>query len=127
MKQETTADQFLLFQKEFNRWVEIFGLKQWEVIFTNKPDDDGRAGVDWEIPSYIVKVNLSTIWYGYDDPVSDDEIRISAFHEACELLLAPIHACMSRRYLMKHEVEEELHVLIRTLENTMYERYRHES
>ena len=122
--QRTTAEHFQLFQAEFRRWVEIFGLKQWELYFQHKLDKENRATIYWNIPDYIATITLSTVWYDFEQPITEEEIRQCAFHETCEMLLAPLNACAQRRFLDEHEIQGESHVLIRKLENVLFPKYR---
>ena len=53
--------------------------------------------------------------------IDDETIKMAAFHEVCELLLAPLTGCAHDRFnLTRESIEENTHIIIQTLLNTVY-------
>lgn len=115
---ETTGEQFDLFVAECKRWLDYFGLKQWQVHYDIGDMDRTLADVTYDTLGMVATMriakersNLST---------SDYEIKRSAFHEVCELLLAKMNFVANARYVQEDEIDIALHEIIRTLENTVF-------
>ncbi len=94
---KTTKKDFKLFKRECRKWINFFGLKQWEVLYFHEPcENDSRA-------KYYT--NISSI----------------AFHEVVEgMLFANITFMLTARGYSKSEIDEVIHPIIRTLENTVF-------
>ena len=123
-KHKTTQRHFELFRAECEKWIEIFGLKGWEVHI-NHDDidaDETRADCSISTSSRYCEIRLNKKW-GKDHGVklTDRQIERYAFHEVCELLLAPLVANAEHRYATKIEILETTHDIIRTLENVLWE------
>lgn len=113
----TEAD-FKEFEKEVYKWQKFFGLLNWEIqvdrICSDKylaaqcsPDGEARYAV----------ISLAEEWH--KKPL-EFEVRRSAFHEVCELLLWRLHE-MSTGLYAKPVVASRIHEVIMTLENTVFE------
>ena len=68
----------------------------------------------------MVSVCLSKTWDNVEP--TDFEIRKSAFHEACEVLLYPLRYLAEARFLTDSEIDPEVHNVIRTLENVLFKK-----
>jgi hypothetical protein len=60
------------------------------------------------------------VFHNHDEPPGEAGIRLVAFHEVCELLLARMLICATARYVSRDEIEEAKHEIIRTLENVLF-------
>ena len=121
---KTTKVQFELFKKECEFWIDHFGLKGWHVEYIHQNHDDGRACCGWKISGRIANITLSTEWEDWrKEPITENDIKRSAFHEVCELLLSRL-SMMAKNRIANHDdvVDEEVHNIIRTLENTIFKR-----
>ncbi|MDY6857232.1 MAG: hypothetical protein SWO11_21525 [Thermodesulfobacteriota bacterium] len=116
---KTTKKDFEIFKEECEKWIEKFGLKDWEVKYSHKFLDNKRAA---EIV-YNIAGRLATITFPASIDKADkteDYIRSAAFEEICHLLLAPTYNMMDKRYgLTEEEVNMEEHRIIRILENVL--------
>lgn len=122
---KTTKDQFELFKKECEFWIDYFGLKGWRVEYSHKKTvDEARADIIWNCAGRIATITLNTIWVDEDRCViTNDNVRRSAFHEVCELFLARLNMMANGKIdNQPHDVNEETHNLIRTLENTIFKK-----
>lgn len=113
---KTSEEDFEEFEHLVRKYIDFFGLKDWELGFTHEPCDymatcgynEGKRAV----------FNLGHEW-PYD--VTPDEIRRTAFHEVCELLMAELWL-MGKRYDLSDRtktdlLDVEVHRIIRRLEN----------
>ena len=125
MKNYTTKKQFKIFQDQVIKWLEYFGLKGWQVHFIHKKTD-ARAKLIFNCVGRIATFILSADWSKIDDDgiqITDHDIRKCAFHEVCELLLGRLNDMAKQRFnLDELDVDEELHHIIRTLENVIFEK-----
>jgi hypothetical protein len=118
----TTAEHFEMFIDEAKKWIGIFGLVGWRVIFCHEDlDSHAECWTKWN--ARIARLELSKSWA--EDP-KEELIRRSAFHEVCELLFDPLLMQASNCNLgtdqREIEMERARHSIIRTLENAVWEK-----
>lgn len=115
---------FDLFKKECNRWIEVFGLKEWEIEYAFTPD--GEKIDAWvcfdEQNGMVAIICMNANWKERDENFyNDDNIKKAAFHEVCEVLVAKlVRSAVSRFSVTEDEIVLMKHELIRRLENSMY-------
>jgi len=107
---------FNIFVDEFNYWANKYSLNNWEFCFNFGTDYDTRAYIYRDHVSRICLIFLNNEWEGTKP--TERNIRLVAYHEATEMLLSKINDLASSRSVSKDELEEAIHVVIRTLENT---------
>ena len=118
---DNTVKYFILFKQEALYWINIFGLKGWDIIFTNKYDTENRATIGWKVTGRIAKINLSRNWEEGTTAVTPENIKKAAFHEVCELFFSRLQMMAEGRLCNNKDcIEEEVHSIIRTLENTVF-------
>lgn len=124
MKNCTTTEHFDIFQKEALKWLDFFGLKGWDVHFSHRKLNGDRARIIFNGVGRVATIFLNTHWTEEDGILfTDKDIRKSAFHEVCELLLGRLNQMASQRFnLDALDIEEEIHQIIRTLENVVFEK-----
>ena len=116
---KTTKKHFELFQKECNKWIEYFGLKQWRVFYEHDYVDDAYGSINAHHPGKVVTITLSKSWE--ETKPNNKYIKRTAFHEICELLISPLERLAKSRFgVLEEEIQEEIHNIIRTLENTVW-------
>ena len=118
-----TKRQFKIFKKEARKWLKYFGMKDWSVYFEQKELEESRAQCIFNCVGGIATLSLAKSWNEISDKfVTDKIIQRTAFHEVCELLLARLNDMVSQRFnLNEGDVEEEIHRIIRILENSVWE------
>lgn len=102
-------DDFELFQQEFKKWQERFGLGGYKVYFRLKPKDGVYANIVMDQESMVATVTLSTKLD--KDALVDKDIYKTAKHEAIHLLLFRLVNLAWGRFVRKEEIdatEEEL-------------------
>lgn len=118
---KTTKANFALFVSECEKWIEIFGLKSWEIKFRHETSRKGSlASCDADLANKVVWMYLSKKW---DVKITDKRLKQSGFHEACEILMSPLDINAKARFVAEHEITEARHGIIRTLENVLYPKY----
>lgn len=116
-----TQKQFNLFKKEILKWIDFFGLKEWQLLFLLEKIKN-RAEIRYDCVSGIVVFVLNTRWIEMDELwLTDDSVRKVGFHEVCELLLGRLVDLADRRHdVTEANIEEEKHKIIRVLENVVW-------
>jgi len=119
-KYKITIEHFEIFKKEIYKWIDIFGLKNWEISIKHKklPSED-RAETITRVVDRIASIVLNEQWL--IEP-TENNIKKTAFHEICEVLLARIDFCMVDA-VRRDEQHEARHELIRILENILFPIY----
>ncbi len=119
---ETTNDDFMLFKAECQWWMNIYGLKHWDVFFRHQECDGRYGSCESNLTGRVATITFAKEWPKRD--YNQKEIMRTAFHEATELLLAPVDALANHRYVSQEEMGGALHSVVRTLENVLYPKYR---
>lgn len=120
MRQLTEGD-FALFKAEAEKWIALFGLKDWAVTFDFSPLENSRAEccVNWH-----AKAALITLGQFPRGEVTQDDVRRFAFHEVCELLLSDMEFTALNEEIPHAErklmTEVARHAVIRRLENSVF-------
>ena len=117
---------FEIFKKECLRWVDIFGLQDWEWTFNF---DDCSAGSRAEYNTYktsrMVVVYLNDNCHDWNKPTEAlkiHELKKTAFHEVTEIMLNNLRE-LAMRDSSYDVVDEATHKVVRTLENVLFPKY----
>jgi len=117
MTYKTTKKDFKEFKAECERWVDYFGLKDWEIVYRSESDDECRGSCASDNTSRIAVIGLGKT---FGDTPEKNEIKRVAFHEVCELLLSPLRLYGEERFTTESAMASSRHNIIRTLENTIF-------
>lgn len=113
---KTTRDQFELFKKECQKWINFFGLHGWAAYYRHillEPDVGAMCEPNMNQRLVCFSLNL--------EPDTDSiDIKKMAFHEVDELRFTRIEELAKIRYISEGELREEVHNLIRQDENLFY-------
>lgn len=118
---KTTQREFKIFKAECQKWIAQFGLTQWEVGFHHQENDQHLAWVTINHKSRFCAFYLNKTWRWKNQSPTDHEVKKTAFHEVCELLLHQIRYLGECRYLSDSEMEPAVHEVIHVLENMIFE------
>lgn len=117
---KTTKAHFELFKKECWKWIEKFGLYDWQYYFFHEDWEDGnRATIKYNVKSRAASINLSPIW---NTPITNLEVRRSAFHEVMEAMLGDLYLMGESREFDEALFVGESHKIIRRLENVVFDK-----
>lgn len=117
---KTSKADFDFFVKEFLRWIDFWGLKQWHFYFEQSEDTDCYAWIDPDYKNTAVGVYFSTRWVNFKP--NREYIAKVAFHEVGELLLTQLGRLARKPHIVgEAKIAEETHNIIRILENTVWQ------
>ena len=118
---ETDDTQLQFFKSEFLKWAKLLGLVSWEFCFLKGmlEDKDAQAFVVDYQEDRLAKVYYSPSWCYKPD---DKDISRVAFHEVCEIFLSDLESLIADNK-NEDETRKEIHKIIRTLENVVFERF----
>lgn len=121
----TTDRHFQVFKKECNYWINQLGLKGWDIRYVHQDlAGDSNAAAYFEAGEDITN-RIGTIGLARSDfkrKLTNEYIKLCAFHEVCELLLHRIQYLAKSRYCQEEDIDEERHNLIRIMENSIFNR-----
>ena len=116
----TTTKHFKQFKRECRKWIRIFGLYGWEVYYFHEDDGAGRrAWASYKAIGRICIMCLNRNWKTVKP--TKRLVRLAAFHEVCELLLARVNTEAKYRFASEEVVDEASHEVIRVLEKVLWE------
>ena len=94
-------------------------MKNWEINVFHTDHEEFVAWVRFgDFGSKIADIHLNKTWRWFKPP-DNHEIRKSAFHEVCEVLLHPLKYLGESRFLTDSEMEPAVHDVIHVLENLL--------
>jgi len=105
---------FALFQKEFKKWQQRFGLMGYNVFFRYEEIPHVFADITVKQTDMVAVVRLNSKLDDVDKPCKD--IRATAKHEAIHLLTARLAENARYRYIAENEIDEALEELVKKLE-----------
>lgn len=115
----TTTAHFEIFKAECNKWIGIFGLKDWTVNIEHVDLEEDMARFSTgELSDRRVGIGLNTNW---QIPVTTYELKKCALHEICHFLLCRIDALAKHRESDDHSITEENHAIVHRLMNAFGE------
>jgi len=116
---KTNEKDFGVFKEEAKLWIDRL-LRGWEIAFKHETiGEDLRAWEVDDLPNRIANLGLSIDWSHSD--LTHHHLCKAAFHEVWELLLTRLKTLAKDRYIQEKEIDEEVHHIIRTMENLMFE------
>jgi hypothetical protein len=78
---------------------------------------DSLAEVSYRTVGRVATINLAPRW---NIEPTEQQLKKTAFHEICELFLARINILARDRYCNEENIDEEIHNIVRTLENVIF-------
>lgn len=122
MVSNTAIQHFKLFQKECEKWIEYFGLKDWDIGYShydgeNEDNLDTLARIQFSTKARAATIFLMKKW---GCKPTNLLVKRYAFHEVCELMLADIYVLANSRYIEEDNLDRMFHTVIRKLENTVF-------
>lgn len=115
---QTTKKDFERFKTEFLRWVDKFGLKEYEIWFYHenpKPISDGAidSNEDGKYANVYYAKNIAK------ENMEQHSPEAIAKHEAIHLLLSRFDWLAKMRCIMSGDIREENEKLVRILEKVL--------
>lgn len=107
-------EDFALFQSEFKKWQQRFGLTGYRVFFRYEEIPHTFADIQVKQTDMVAVLRLNSKLDEIDKPNKD--IRATAKHEAIHLLTARLAENGRYRYIAENEIDEALEELVKKLE-----------
>jgi len=118
---KTTKQHFEIFKKNCQKWINIFGLKEWRVDFRHGTYSEHSYGsIYWDYSGKCATIYLTEEW---DEEVDLKQLEKTAFHEVCELLLCVLFDMVDKDKYSYDEKVKEFHTVIRRLENSVFDKF----
>ena len=111
---KTTKRQFRFFKAKCQEYIKELGLLSWRIFFEHDELEDCFAEIKMAPENRVAEITLSKTWIRKP---TKEQLSRTAFHEVCELLLCPLENPNDQDNL-----REEIHAVIRILENTLWSR-----
>lgn len=109
------VDPFKYFKECVNRWVDYFGLYNWDVNVHEEDDDyDGNLAETYSnVENKRADIYLIMDWN--DTEMTSHSLDETAFHEVLEVMLAEIRYIAGKRDIRFGEIDSAIHNIIRIL------------
>ena len=119
-KVKTTKADYELFEKEVKRWIDFWGLTEWDVSFNHENPrlKDVDAGTRYSYADKWVVFGLTDEIHDYE--YSKDFVKKCAFHEAAELLIAELVSLCQMRTVTDDDIVRAAHCVIMRLQNRVF-------
>jgi len=115
---ELNAADFELFKNKCQSWIEFFGLHGWRVFYNFEEIKDCFGDCTCFLSGRVCTIRLNSKIH--KDDFAELDLRRTAFHEVLEILFSRIRSINNARYVSDDEMEEEIHNIIRILENKLF-------
>lgn len=119
---QLSEKDFDIFKSECLKWIDLFGITEWEISFSFEYLENARAEcrINWLGKTCVICLtNFSPKYDKFD-------IKKSAFHEVCELLLTEMEYISLDEEIPYDErkglTESARHSVIRRMENSIFKR-----
>ncbi|MEO5350764.1 MAG: hypothetical protein H7836_14135 [Magnetococcus sp. YQC-3] len=123
MKYNTNKKHFKTFKKYFKNYTIFFGITDWNLNFQHDISllTQDFACVQPDIDSRNVVISFNPVWENIKP--TKKYIKLVAIHECLELFLYRLRCIANSRFdFTQHDLDEEMHKIIRVLENKLLNR-----
>jgi len=120
---KVSKEFFNLFKEECYKWIKFFGLNNWCITFLQDKNitSDTNAWVEIDNDNNMAAIYLNSEWVDNKEFLNDYSIKLIAFHEVCEVLLANMDFTARSRYNISEEnIDKARHEVIHILENSIF-------
>jgi len=120
---KTTKKDFDVFKAECQKWIDYFGLKDWEIHYILDDDDENLGSCTANIGSMHATVRFAKEW---DEvfPHTPYEIKKTAFHEIIEgVFFCQLRIFAESRAFDQAIFDSEMHKVVHALENSLFDEH----
>jgi len=110
---EVTAEHLKYFAERCRYWQHEFGLTNWRLYVDQRGDESDMAWACGDDTALIFKVFISTTW---NEPVTNEELNATAFHEIAHILLRPLVE-FAEAHNSAQDIERVEHAIIHRMSN----------
>ena len=119
MTKSTTKKDFKLFESECRKWIKKMSLGDWDVDFFHSDREGALASTRANWSGKSAAITFNTEWD--EEYYNNKQIKITALHEALELLLMELRVLASSRYLAEPDIDHATHTVIQRMVNMLKE------
>lgn len=123
----TLQQKIQFFTNEVQYYIEYFGLVDWKLFVNEIDKEEVIKEKELCATCYVGDIENRTVAISYNKDWIDEEnclktISQVAFHEVMELMLSKLNAFSNSRefFIPESIITEEIHKIIRTLENKVF-------
>jgi len=115
------------FKNETRRFMDFFGLHNWDITFAIEEDSDNEASC-WSSSIEDLNSNRTiTIAYEVEWLKQENNLKViskTAFHEVMEIMLMKLRLFAENKTLLvtEREIDDEVHNIIRIFENRIFDK-----
>ena len=120
----TEPEHFETFKQECLYWIDFLNLGGWRMFFEHSDNPINKTWAAWTRTDYADRtftIGLAVNWG--KAPITNFELCRNAFHEVFEVLMSDVGsiAKMDQCPSQLTELEKSIHLVIRTMENCLWE------
>lgn len=107
-----------LFKSKAEYWFRYFGLLDFDLkVRISSTNMDNLAEATCDHLAKYATITISKYWPSHQ--LNEYEVKVTAFHEVCEVLLGRLRALANGKF-SEEEVNETIHAVINRLQNSVY-------
>lgn len=116
---KTTKKHFEYFVKECKKAIKLLGISGWDITYFHGGNQlkGAMAETSTTLETKVAGIYLSKDW-PYST-VSYADLKFTAYHEACHLIMARLHCLARCRYVSESEIKEADEEAVNTLTYTL--------
>lgn len=119
MVKDNIEKNFKKYKDYTDKFIKELGLNSWEIFITMSNKDDGARSIAAMCSRIGRQMEIKPDKRWLKSNPSDKELEIVAYHEVLEVLLLRIRGMLMVEF-SEERVDEEIHTVIRTLENAKF-------
>jgi len=116
---KTTNADFVLFQKECQKWIDELGLHEWEIYYMHEDIGDYEAEMTPLYESKVVYIKLNIEISDDVGMTKNQYIKMSALEEVIHVLLSNLWHYAEKRNFVEEAYRAEEHSVIHRLQKVL--------
>lgn len=120
---QITKKEFAIFKAECQKWVNVFGLRDWKMYYHFEEIDNALGGINRDYEGKTARVSLHPFQCRVPRSEVIESVKRTALHEILHLLLGELDWLRSSRVLTEQVWNAAEHGVIRRLEAALLERH----
>ena len=114
---KTTKKDFEIFKEECDKWIKFFGLTDWRIAYEWIDIETSNANNTYDSQ---YKWSVITFSKNYDSFYSETNVKKTAFHEVCHLLVSGFEFLYSQEFRNESMLNRESESFCRIMENSVF-------
>lgn len=118
-----TDKQFAFFKKSCSKYIELYGLMDWEIYLSKRKLENKNAETTFGVDARKADISFCDEWKDEYVRLSDDVIERVAHHEVLHIVLASLSIMVNEeKFISNDERNSTEHGIIMRLLNAYYEK-----